>query len=79
MSTTWPNGDQSFGVSTTMRPVTQTAEVDVKKALRTETRAAGRGRDRQAQQDAADGDEAHDVQRQQLAGNSRGARDRYPH
>ena len=68
MSTTWPNGDQKSGVSTTMRPVTHTAEVEVKKASSGETRRPGAADSGQAQQDAADDDQADNVQRQHLSG-----------
>ena len=41
ISTTWPKRERSLGVSMTTRPVTQTADVDVKNALRTESGRPG--------------------------------------
>ena len=55
MITTWPNELQYVGVSTTIRPVTQTAEVEVKSASMKE-RLPGRRRDGHGEQPGADED-----------------------
>ena len=41
MITTWPNSEQIVGRIATMRPVTQTAEVEVKNASSTDTARPG--------------------------------------